>query len=334
MRRPLIPIVKSALVLGIVMISIFLSCKKKNPDPPVNIPPVANAKISRPEAIAGDTITLKGSGTDADGTVTAYLWSQVSGPSSASILNAGSANSIVNGLAEGTYIFQLIVTDNAGASAVDTTSVKIIPPPCNENGEWHGFYGTPGVDILLAPDLSFINGGIAQLNNSPWSYFYSSVQLLIPACRIISADSVRLEVRLKNPSTGLNAITDYDAGLYLEGENDTASAQYIGFRSDFTKFGLTKKNITNSVNLLHVFEDWSTVTLGASNSVLTTTRDGVMTETMSYNGYSVGLLKAISVSFKGPGSIDWIKLYSSGKSNRLLMQEDFDTDGHSNVIWY
>ena len=37
MRRPLIPIVKSALVLGIVMISIFLSCKKKNPDPPVNI---------------------------------------------------------------------------------------------------------------------------------------------------------------------------------------------------------------------------------------------------------------------------------------------------------
>lgn len=334
MRRLLNPITIFAFVLGIAMINTFQSCKKKNPDPPANKPPVADAKVSRPEAIAGDTITLKGIGTDADGSVTAYLWSQMSGPNSASILNAGSANSIVNGLVEGTYIFQLIVTDNAGATGVDTVSVKIIPPPCSEKGEWQGFYGTPGVDILTAPDLSFINGGIAQLNNSPWGYFYSSVQLLIPACRLINADSVRLEVRLKNPSTGLNAITDYDAGLYLEGENDTASAQYIGFRSDFTKFGLTKKNITNSVNLLHVFEDWSTVTLGASSSVLTTTRDGVMTETMAYTGYSIGLLKAISISFKGPGSIDWIKLYSSGKSNRLLMQEDFNTNGHSNVVWY
>ena len=38
-------------------------------------------------------------------------------PSSASILNAGSANSIQNGLAEGTPYFSAIVTDNAGAKA-------------------------------------------------------------------------------------------------------------------------------------------------------------------------------------------------------------------------
>jgi hypothetical protein len=95
----------------------------------------------------------------------------------------------------------------------------------------------------------------------------------------------------------------------------------------------TSKNITNSTNLLYVFEDWTNVTLEANDNVLTTKRNGAVTESLSYEGYSIGLLKTINISFKGSGSIDWVKLYSS-KSNTLLMQEDFNASGTSNVTWY
>jgi hypothetical protein len=228
-----------------------------------------------------------------------------------------------------------MVTDDKGATGVDTVSIKVSNPPCTEKGSWIGVYAEGyypyGIDSVN--DANFIKNGIAQLADSPWPYFFCTAQLSIPACRIITADTVRLEVSVKNPSTGVNAITDYDIGLQFNGSLDTAAAVYIGYRPEFTKFGLSHKKITNTTDLLYVFEDWTTVTLEANDNVLTTKRNGTVTESLSYGGYSIGLLKSINISFKGSGSIDWVKLYSS-KSNALLMQEDFNHDGQSNVMWY
>lgn len=314
------------------MINTFQSCKKKNPDPPANKPPVADAKVSRPEAIVGDTITLKGSGTDADGTVTAYLWSQMSGPNSASILNAGSANSIVNGLVEGTYIFQLIVTDNAGATGVDTVSVKIIPPPCIEKGEWQGFYGTPGADILTAPDLSFINGGIAQLNNSPWPYFYSSNMLKIPECHFVNGDNIKLIVRLKNPSDEIGAVAPYDVSLWFVGSEDSAHVQFLNQYPELTALKVGGIGVTNTNDLIHLFQEWTELTLEAKSKKLTVYINGSIVKQIDYTGISIGVLKEIQISFKGPGLVDWVKLASADLNTRIF-QEDFDVNGSSNVIW-
>ncbi|WP_442159640.1 PKD domain-containing protein, partial [Rhizobium leguminosarum] len=38
-----------------------------------------------------DSVTLTGTATDEDGTIAAYLWSQISGPSASIIRNPGSA---------------------------------------------------------------------------------------------------------------------------------------------------------------------------------------------------------------------------------------------------
>ncbi|UOQ68635.1 malectin [Hymenobacter volaticus] len=75
-----------------------------------------------------NSTTLSGSGTDSDGTVAGYAWTQVSGPSPATFSNATTAQPTVSGLVAGSYVFSLIVTDNAGlASAADQVAVTVNP---------------------------------------------------------------------------------------------------------------------------------------------------------------------------------------------------------------
>ncbi len=218
---------------------------------------------------------------------------------------------------------------SSSAQSTELSNTELSIP----DGHWHGFYATFGFPFEKVKDETFIANGIAQLTNSPWSYFFTSINLHISPCREIIADTVRLEVSLKNPSTAPGSITDYDAGLWLYGSSDTAHAQYIGFRPEFTSFGLNAKQITNDNKLLYVFESFTTVTLEAKNKTLSTTRSGTLVESLSYKGYKIGRLKGISISFKGSGSVDWVKLYSS-KSNKLLMEENFNVDGKSSVVWY
>ena len=45
----------------------------------------------------------------------------------------------------------------------------------------------------------------------------------------------------------------------------------------------------------------------------------------------IGKLKEIGVVFKGSGFIDYINVYNS-VNNKLLMSEDFNTDGKSTII--
>lgn len=103
--------------------TIVLGCKKEK----VNDPPVANAGQDQIITLPRDTITLTGSGTDANGTITGYLWSQVSGPMAATITNDGFASALFSDLIEGTYVFQLTVYDNAGAVGSDMVSVTVEP---------------------------------------------------------------------------------------------------------------------------------------------------------------------------------------------------------------
>ncbi|MEQ1799594.1 MAG: DNRLRE domain-containing protein [Lacibacter sp.] len=94
----------------------------------VNKVPSSNAGNSAAITLPTDFVTLSGSGSDTDGTIVAYLWSQVSGPFSSQIDNPGAASTQISGLKEGKYVFQLMVTDNKGATGVDTTSIVVNKP--------------------------------------------------------------------------------------------------------------------------------------------------------------------------------------------------------------
>jgi len=91
-----------------------------------NQPPVANAGADTTIMLPASTATLRGSGTDADGTITAYSWSKISG--SGTIASPTSATTNVTGLTQGTSVFQLVVTDNQNAaSAPDQVIVTVNP---------------------------------------------------------------------------------------------------------------------------------------------------------------------------------------------------------------
>ena len=50
-----------------------------------NIPPVANAGVDNTITLPANSVTLSGSGTDADGTVVSYSWAKISGPAGGNI---------------------------------------------------------------------------------------------------------------------------------------------------------------------------------------------------------------------------------------------------------
>lgn len=91
----------------------------------VPVPPVANAGPDQTFNLPTSTANLSGSGSSSDGTIVSYAWTQLSGPSG-TIVNPSSSATPVSGMTtSGTYVFQLLVTDNYGLTDTDTLSVIV-----------------------------------------------------------------------------------------------------------------------------------------------------------------------------------------------------------------
>ena len=86
--------------------------------------PVADAGPDQSVLLPTNSVTLVGSGTD-EGSIASYAWSQVSGPASASLSGANSANLTAEGLVQGVYVFRLTVTDDQSNTASDSVSVSV-----------------------------------------------------------------------------------------------------------------------------------------------------------------------------------------------------------------
>ncbi|MFD3003579.1 PA14 domain-containing protein [Pontibacter toksunensis] len=129
-----------------------------------NQPPVASAGSDVSVTLPTSTVTLSGTGTDRDGTISAYSWSQVKGPGTVVFSSKTTASTTVTGLVEGTYIFQLTVTDNGGLKGSDEVSVTVHPATttaCTASGtilreHWANVSGSSVMDIPLgsAPSSS------------------------------------------------------------------------------------------------------------------------------------------------------------------------------------
>ena len=99
----------------------------KNGASTINQPPVAIAGNDITLNLPTNNATLTGSGTSPTGTIVAYSWTQLSGPT-ATIVAPNSAISALTGLTSGTYQFQLTVTDNNGSSARATVNIYVNSP--------------------------------------------------------------------------------------------------------------------------------------------------------------------------------------------------------------
>ena len=93
--------------------------------PPHNIAPIANAGSSQTILLPTNTVTLTGNGTDSDGTISKYSWAKLSGPETGSIVSPLSSNTVLINLTAGVYKYELIVTDNDGATGKDTIQINV-----------------------------------------------------------------------------------------------------------------------------------------------------------------------------------------------------------------
>lgn len=75
---------------------------------------------------SSQTVTLSGSGTDPDGSISAYAWRKVSGPAAGVITSPASAITTVTGLTMGVYQYEFSVTDNQGATGLDTVQITVL----------------------------------------------------------------------------------------------------------------------------------------------------------------------------------------------------------------
>ncbi|HEV7621271.1 MAG TPA: carbohydrate-binding protein, partial [Flavisolibacter sp.] len=78
-------------------------------------------------------VTLSGKGTDADGSIAAYKWSYVSGPTQYLINTPAQYQTTISNLTQGSYVFRVTVTDNLGATGSADVTITVnggsVPAP-------------------------------------------------------------------------------------------------------------------------------------------------------------------------------------------------------------
>ena len=100
--------------------------------PPPNQAPNANAGNDITITLPTNNTILNGTASsDPDGSIASYSWTWISGPTQHTISNATASSTALTNLVQGTYTFQLLVTDNNGAIDSDsvTVTVNAAPPP-------------------------------------------------------------------------------------------------------------------------------------------------------------------------------------------------------------
>lgn len=93
---------------------------------PNNVAPTANAGSDQ-SVVAGNTVTLTGSGSDSDGTIVSYAWTQASGPTVT--LSGSGASRTFTPAVPGSYVFSLLVTDDDGSTGSDSVMVTATAAP-------------------------------------------------------------------------------------------------------------------------------------------------------------------------------------------------------------
>jgi hypothetical protein len=89
-----------------------------------NLPPTANPGSNQALSAGTTTTTLTGAGTDTDGTISGYLWQQISGAPCIIVSPAANTTNIT-GLTAGVYLFRFTVTDNNNATGYADLTVTV-----------------------------------------------------------------------------------------------------------------------------------------------------------------------------------------------------------------
>jgi hypothetical protein len=227
--------------------------------------PVANAGSNQAIILPTSTVTLNGSGSG--GTITSYLWTQVSGPNTASISTPGAVNTTVTGLIQGSYIFALSL--NAGVSIAQVT-VTVNPAPVANAGS--------NQTIILPTSTVTLNGNGSggTITNYSWT------QVSGPNTATINTPTA-----VSTTVTGLIQ-GSYVFGLSLNGGASMAQVTIT----------VNPAPVANAGSNLSIILPTSTVTLNGNGSTGTIT-SYLWTQISGPNTASISTPEALSTTVTG-----------------------------------
>ncbi len=241
-----------------------------------NISPTANAGTDRTIVLPTNTVVINGSGSDGDGSIIRYAWSQVSGPTAATLSNASTSSLTASGLLEGTYVFQLEVEDDDGAT--DTDQMQVIVQPAATNQAPDASAG-PDQTIYLPQSSVTLNGSGTDSDGTVASYAWT---------RTSGPSSFTIE----SPATAQTQVTGLVAGTYVftltvtddDGDrgSDTITITVIEEATNEAPVvnAGTDRQITLPVNSVIITGE-ATDADGTVNSILWTQRSGPSSATIS-----------------------------------------------------
>lgn len=129
----------------------------------VNQPPSVNAGPNLNLFLPTNFVNINATASDADGSISSYLWEKRSGPT-VNLLNANNANVSLQNLVEGVYIFRVTVTDNQGATNFDEVQVSVSSgnQAPNANAGTNQSITLPTNTVVLSGSGSDVDGTIVS----------------------------------------------------------------------------------------------------------------------------------------------------------------------------
>ncbi len=134
-----------------LMLAMLLAGCGSGSDDAANEPPSAEVGADQ-EVIESATVMLQGTGSDTDGTIVSYSWTQVSGLTvTLSTANQATTSLVAPDVAANTaLVFRLTVTDDEGATASDEVTVTVLSEVFRDCGQCP--------EMVIIPAGSFLMG--------------------------------------------------------------------------------------------------------------------------------------------------------------------------------
>lgn len=175
-----------------------------NPTPTPGNPPVASAGSDVTITLPTSNATLDGSASHAaSGSLNAYQWQQLTGPSQATIASPKSATTGISNLVQGTYTFKLSVWDNAWIPAYANVTVTVNAAPTPPTPASPPVANAGGNINLTLPTSNATLDGTASSAPSGSINAYEWTQLTGPS-----------QATIASPKTATTGISNLAQGTY------------------------------------------------------------------------------------------------------------------------
>ena len=128
----------------------------------INLAPVAQAGSDTTIYMPAGVFVLNASASyDPDGNITTYQWQEISGPNTAIASSMNGSQVDVSNLQEGTYQFELTVTDNQGTQS--TATIKIAVDKGSGGSDQLLVFPNPAHDVLNTRITSVVSGTVRMV---------------------------------------------------------------------------------------------------------------------------------------------------------------------------